>query len=235
MGRREPFRLNNPCGKIQPVMCSIMNQERYWDRVSAEKEFSTPFRFDLFSAQVDQEDPVLEVGCGYGRILEKLHQAGFKDLSGLDFSQKMIDRGLSLHPHLRMKRSAPGRLPFAQGTFRAVILVAVLTCIAPNRDQRSLISEIVRVLKEGGVLYISDFLINADPRNVGRYEKYRTKHGLYGVFELPGGAVLRHHSQEHIQDLTRLLRPLVFEPTVFTTMNGNRSNGFFYLGRKVRV
>jgi len=200
--------------------------------MAREKEFSTPFQLDLFARYVDRETPVLEVGCGYGRVLEELHRAGFRSLVGLDFSKKMIDRGRKLFPHLDLRRSEGDGLPFPEGTFQAVILVAVLTCIADSQAQVDLVSEAVRVLRDGGVLFLSDFMINEDPRNIRRYEEYWDKYGVYGVFELPGGGVLRHHTRDHILGLTEALQPLVFERAVYTTMNGNRSKGFYYLGRK---
>jgi SAM-dependent methyltransferase len=218
----------------EPDLSSLEDQEKYWDRVSGEKEFTIPFRLDLFSAHVGREEPILEVGCGYGRILAELHRAGFGNLTGLDFSQKMIQRGHSLHPHLDLRRCGPGGLPFPDRTFKAVILVAVLTCIAGSKDQRGLVFEAARVLKEDGLLYLSDFMINRDPRNVRRYEKFKDKYGTYGVFELPEGGIMRHHSREHILELTGLFHPLAFEPQVFTTMNGHRSEGFCFLGKKGR-
>jgi hypothetical protein len=93
-------------------------------------------------------------------------------------------------------------------------------------------SEIERVLKDGGILYINDYLLNTDQRNIERYDKAKGKHGVYGIFELPEGAVVRHHTMDHIFDLTSGFDRLVFETVVYTTMNGNRSNGFYYIGRK---
>jgi ubiquinone/menaquinone biosynthesis C-methylase UbiE len=97
--------------------------------------------------------------------------------------------------------------------------------------QKNLISEISRVLKKGGILYINDYSLNDDPRNLKRYEKYKNKYGIYGVFELPEGAVLRHHSSEYISNLTKDYQELIFEKTIYDTMNGNKSNGFYYMGK----
>ena len=114
----------------------------------------------------------------------------------------------------------------------AVILFAVLTCIAADEEQRRLIAELRRILKPGGILYVNDFLLNSDERNIRRYEKYLDEYGIYGVFEQPEGAVLRHHSEEYVKLLLSGFEELRYEHLTFTTMNGNRSNGFYYLGRK---
>jgi SAM-dependent methyltransferase len=210
----------------------LAEQETYWDSVSEEKEFTLPLKMGEFAQVVSREMAILDVGCGYGRTLNELHDVGFVNLFGVDYSQGMIDRGRRLHPYLNLRKSDGGTLPFEDGTFDAVILIAVLTCIAESEEQRRLISEIERVLKDDGILYINDYLLNTDQRNIERYDKAKDKYGVYGIFELPEGAVVRHHTPEHVFDVTSGFDRLVFEPVIYTTMNGNKSNGFYYIGRK---
>jgi len=216
-------------------MSMIPDQEKYWDKVSEEKEFPTPFQIAEFIKYVSEEKNILDVGCGYGRTLKELYDHGFRNLTGVDFSQGMINRGLRMYPYLKLIKNDNGILPFPDKSFDAVILIAVLTCIAESKEQCGLISEISRVLKGNGILYINDFLLNQDQRNVERYDKYKEKYGTYGIFELfEGGvtAVVRHHTREHIFEITDDFHPLAFEPVTYTTMNGNKSNGFYYIGKK---
>jgi ubiquinone/menaquinone biosynthesis C-methylase UbiE len=211
-----------------------MNQDSYWNKVAGEKEFTTPFQINVFEKYVSRKSKILDVGCGYGRTLDELHKCGFKNLFGVDFSQGMIDRGRKLYPHLDMKKSN-GKLPFDDDTFDSVLLLAVLTCIIEDEDQKKCINEIQRVLKYNGILYINDFMINEDQRNSERYDKYKDKYGKYGIFELPEGAVVRHHTKNHISKMTKGFQGIVFEPVIYTTMNGNKSNGFYYLGKKEQI
>jgi ubiquinone/menaquinone biosynthesis C-methylase UbiE len=211
-----------------------MNQERYWDKIAGEKQFTTPFQISAFEKYVSRKSKILDVGCGYGRTLNELYNCGFKNLFGVDFSQGMIDRGRKLYPHLDMKKSS-GKLPFDDDTFDSVLLLAVLTCIIKDEDQKKLIDEIQRVLKENGILYINDYMINEDQRNIERYDKYKDKYGKYGIFELPEGAVVRHHTKNHIFKMTKGFQEIVFEPVIYTTMNGNKSNGFYYIGKKEQI
>jgi ubiquinone/menaquinone biosynthesis C-methylase UbiE len=210
----------------------LAEQEKYWDSVSEEKNFPLPLQMKAFEKHVSREMAILDVGCGYGRTLNKLHDVGFENLFGVDFSQGMIDRGRRLHPYLDLRKNDGSTLPFEDGTFHAVILIAVLTCIAESEGQHRLISEIERVLEDRGILYINDYLLNTDQRNIERYDKAKDKYGVYGIFELPEGAVVRHHTPDHIFDITAGFDRLVFETVVYTTMNGNKSNGFYYMGRK---
>ena len=209
----------------------IMKQERYWNKVAGEKEFTTPFQINAFEKYVSRKSKILDVGCGYGRTLNELHKWSFKNLFGVDFSQGMINRGKKVYPHLDMKKSK-GKLPFDDEAFDAVLLLAVLTCVVEDEDQKKLIDEILRVLKANGIFYINDYMINEDKRNIKRYNKYKDKYGKYGVFVLPEGAVVRHHTKDHIFEITKDFHAIVFEPVIYTTMNGNKSNGFYYIGKK---
>ncbi len=208
-----------------------MEQKEYWDSVSASKEFTTPFDEEAFVSCTRKEDFVLDVGCGYGRILALLQDLGYEELHGADFSIGMIERGIRLHPELDLRLMEHGTIPYADKTADAVILFAVLTCIASDEEQRDLIQEIRRVLKPGGILYINDFLLNDDARNLARYEK--GMEGMpYGVFVLPEGAVVRHHTREHFEKLLQEFTPVYERENIFTTMNGNKSRGIALIARK---
>jgi len=209
----------------------IHNQEKYWDKVAEEKEFPTPFQIKYFEKCVSKEMNVLDVGCGYGRTLNELYSHGFENLTGIDYSQAMINRGLRHYPYLNLIKTDGERIPFPDKEFDAVILLAVLTSSYKDDEQINIISEISRVLKDDGILYINDYLINQDERNLKRYHKYKNKYGKYGVFKLPEGAIFRHHTEKHIMELTKGFQELVFEKTVYNTMNGHKSNGFYYIGK----
>ncbi len=210
----------------------IHDQERYWDRVAEEKEFSTLFQFKEFEKHVLKEMNILDVGCGYGRILNELYNKGFNNLTGIDYSEGMVNRGLRLYSYLNLIKTDGNTIPFPDNEFDAVILIAVLTSSYKDEEQVNLISETSRVLKDDGILYINDYLINNDQRNLKRYKKYKDKYRTYGVFELQEGAVFRHHDEKHIFKLTENYERLTFKKTVYDTMNGNKSKGFYYIGKK---
>lgn len=208
-----------------------MNQIAYWNSVSETKQFTTPFQFEEFSRLISRESRILDVGCGYGRTLNELYQQGYHNLTGIDFSQGMIERGHTLYPYLDLHVKTSSHIDYPDESFDAVILFAVLTCIAKDSAQEELIHEIKRILKPDGILYINDFLLNSDDRNLARYQKYEAKYGTYGVFELPEGALLRHHSEAYIHELLSAFNQINFKHLTFTTMNGHTSNGFYYFGK----
>ncbi|MGA2677199.1 MAG: class I SAM-dependent methyltransferase [Methanobacterium sp.] len=211
------------------------NQQKYWDKAAEHKEFPTPFQITEFEKNVTKKMNILDVGCGYGRTLNELHNHNYKNLTGIDYSQGMISRGLKIHPHLNLIKTEGDKIPFPDNTFDAALLISVLTSNTKQEEQDNIISEIIRVLKPNGKLYLADFLINQDKRNLERYQKYENKYDTYGIFELPEGAVLRHHTEKHIKELTKDLQQIIFQKTIYDTMNGHKSNGFYYIGKKLKI
>lgn len=209
-----------------------MKQKAYWNDVAHKKEFTTPFHFKEFAKYVRKDARILDVGCGYGRTLEQLYQNGYKNLIGIDFSEKMIQRGKKQYPYLDLRVKLQDNIELKSESCDAVILFAVLTCIINNQEQLKLLKDIERVLKPGGILYINDFLLNTDERNVSRYNIFVEKYQKYGVFELPDGAIVRHHHINWVEKCVNSFEKLSLNQVVYTTMNGNKSNGYYYLGRK---
>lgn len=207
-----------------------MKQQDYWNHVSEQKEFTTPFQTDIFGKYVKKDSTVLDVGCGYGRTLNELYQNGYQNLIGTDFSEGMIKRGREQFPYLDLRLKESDRIDLPDQSVDAVILFAVLTCICTNEEQEQLLKEIRRVLKPDGILYVNDFLLNTDERNLARYREYEDTYGIYGIFKLPEGAVLRHHEESWIRQLLTGFHELEYQPLTFTTMNGNTSNGFYFIG-----
>lgn len=207
-----------------------MRQEEYWNGVSEKKEFTAPLQAEKFLKYVKKDSCILDVGCGYGRTLDELYHNGYCNLIGIDFSSGMIERGKRQFPYLDLRVKEDAKIALPDASVDAVILFAVLTCIRTNEEQEQLLSEIKRVLKPRGILCINDFLLNTDERNLSRYEKFKETYGIYGVFELPEGAVCRHHDEIWIKQLLKDFSEREYEHLTKTTMNGHKSNGFYYIG-----
>ena len=118
-----------------------MEQRDYWDSVSEKKEFTTPFQAEAFSRYVGKDALIVDIGCGYGRTLNELHQQGYRHLIGFDFSPEMIRRGQRQFPDLDLRIKEDETIALQDASVDAVILFAVLTCIVKNEDQQKLISE----------------------------------------------------------------------------------------------
>lgn len=214
---------------------SLTNQWEYWDRVAREKDFTHPLDPERFPALVPAHGRILDYGCGYGRTCDELVRLGYAGVTGVDTSPKMIQRGQRLFPHLNLQHLVPsdnGTIPFESETFDAVLLFAVLTCIPEDGDQCCLIDEIRRILRPAGLVYASDYWLQEDERNLRRYRQFAHRFNTYGIFALPDGAVVRHHSRGHVMRLVQRFECVDLVDIEVVTMNGNRSTGFQYFGIK---
>jgi hypothetical protein len=124
-----------------------------------------------------------------------------------------------------------GVYPSAIDAGNAALLLAVLTCIPTDESQRGVLVEIRRILRPGGLLYISDLWLQTDRSNRARYERDAGRFGRYGVFALDEGVVVRHHDRAWIDALTAEFSTLELRPVNLVTMNGNVANGFQWIGR----
>lgn len=210
----------------------INNQNQYWDSVAREKTFTHPLNIDVFRDHVPTESRVLDYGCGYGRTVNELLNQGYTNVVGIDSSPLMIERGRQMYPHLNLQVLPASGLPYADESFDAVLLFTVLTCIPTNEGQQELLEDLTRLLRPSGLLYISDFYLQEDERNRQRYERFATEFDEYGVFRLPEGTILRHHSVEWIETLTSEFRVVHLGEMTVTTMNGSLAKGFQYFGKK---
>ncbi|MFE0351480.1 class I SAM-dependent methyltransferase [Streptomyces griseoluteus] len=165
--------------------------------------------------------------------MKELEQRGFGDLTGVDTSPGMISRARHLHPTTRFAAlDAPPASPCPDAHFDAVLLFAVLTCIPGDEAQHQLIAELNRILKPGGILYVSDLLLQDDERNRNRYGRHADHYGGYGVFETGDGAVCRHHPREWFSTLLVGFQTIDTRTITVPTMNGHESTGIQILARK---
>ncbi len=102
------------------------------------------------------EAKVLDAGCGTGRSSVLFAEEGAKVI-GIDYDSKALKVALSrCKEHDVMAEFQVGNveeLPFSEGTFDVVIFHNVLEHV-PRSDQPKTIQGMLRVLREGGVLFI---------------------------------------------------------------------------------
>src|ERR1700738_4844960 len=161
-------------------VADINNQHQYWDSVAWEKTFTHPVNIDVLRDHLTTESLILDYGCGYGRTVNELLGHGYMKVVGIDSSPLMIERGQRMYPHLDLQVLPASGLPYADESFDAVLLFAVLTCIPTDEGQRKLLENLRRLIRPGGLLYISDFYLQNDERNRQRYERFATEFDMYG-------------------------------------------------------
>jgi SAM-dependent methyltransferase len=124
-----------------------------WENARTMGKRDIPF-WEGFARQAG--GPVLELGCGTGRVTAPLSRCGVS-IIGVDRSSDMLERG-----RRRVRRAAPGRhaalvrgditaLPFAPGSFGAVIApYGILQSLLSDAALAAALASVARVLAAGG-------------------------------------------------------------------------------------
>jgi len=129
----------------------------------------------------DAVGPVLELGCGTGRVTVPLARAGVA-VVGVDRSAEMLAYA---RRRARRLRAAPVRpalvrgdirhLPFADGSFAAVVApYGILQSLLRDRDLSATLASVARVLRRGGHLGVE--LVP----DVPKWREYRRRVSLVG-------------------------------------------------------
>ncbi len=207
----------------------MLDQSSYWDR-GAGKTFTHPLSSD-FLAALQPGDRILDYGCGYGRSLAELAGLGFGNSVGVDFSGEMIARGRRERPALDLRHVTRTVVDEPDGSFDAALILAVLTCIVGDAQQDAVLQEIRRLLRPGGLLFISDMPLQDDDRNRARYAE-GVAHGPYGTFDTGDGGLVRHHVGERLEAWLKGFTPISSKPIVLKTMHGNPATGVQLAARR---
>jgi SAM-dependent methyltransferase len=214
-------------------MQDLNRQLDYWNRVGPRKPFAHPVNFERLEQRLSSDSRIVDIGCGYGRVLGQLFDRGYQNLIGFDLAPSMIAMAREHFPAISFAEiSSPPQLPLTDSSVDATLLFAVLTCVPTNQGQREIVEEVRRVLRPGGLFYISDIWLQDDERNRERYLRDEPKYGTYGVFDLPEGVTVRHHDPVWIETLTRDFDTLALDHIDIQTMNGHPAKGFQWFGLK---
>ena len=105
----------------------------------------------LLQNYLDRKDTrILDAGCGTGIVGELLHQGGYGNIEGLDYSQDMLNKARAKSIYKTLNRGdLTGSLDIEDATFDAIISVGTFTCghVGPEA-----FGELIRITKTGGHL-----------------------------------------------------------------------------------
>lgn len=119
-----------------------------WVRTPGHDIFS--IYFEQFSEVLSTlQEPVLEVGCGEGRVVRALKESGVTTVVGSDPSATLVGHSRGADPTGRYVIAPGERLPFPSRSFATVIAYNSLQNVD---DLEATIAEIARVLVDGGQL-----------------------------------------------------------------------------------
>ena len=146
--------------------------------------------------------PVLELGCGTGRVSLPLARAGI-DLVGIDRSAQMLARA-KRHESLQLIRGDIRALPFGDGAFPMVLApYGILQSLIRPRDLTATLASVARVIETGGT-----FGIDLVP-DVPKWREYENRVQLRGKTRGAQITLIESVRQDPKRHLTTFLQTYV--------------------------
>ncbi|MGC1307151.1 MAG: class I SAM-dependent methyltransferase [Phormidesmis sp.] len=201
----------------------------YWDSSVSSKEFRHPLPKTIIDQYFAGGAKILDMGCGYGRLATQLADLGFA-VAGTDTSPAMLEQARKNAPDCEFK-PYQNVLPWADDTFEVVLLVTLLTSVPSDLEQRQIMSEVKRVLKPEGCIFVSDMPLQWSSRYVERYADGLKRYGQFGVFDMSDGGTVRHHELSYFMQLMAGFTCHKLENYSVETMNGNQAQAMRFVGR----
>lgn len=125
-------------------------------------------------------DRVLELGCGYGRVLEFLARQA-DDVVGIDNSQASLQMARRDGVRCRLIRMDAVHLGFRDDVFDKVVCIQN-DISAFHVDQITLVREVVRVTKPGGAVFFSSYAEAFWPHRL-QWFREQAEAGLLGAID----------------------------------------------------
>ena len=97
---------------------------------------------------------VLDVACGTGTLLAMAHEKGL-ECYGIDNSQGMLNRAGVKAPNAVLKKASYYEIPYQDERFDYVVATNALS--GTYIDVKRVLSEMIRVCKSGGRIYIAEW------------------------------------------------------------------------------
>ena len=110
----------------------------------------------IIKGRYNTTDKILDAGCGEGRNMHWFLQNGF-EIYGTDINETAIAQLRSTNPNLPVERlqvAAVEKLPYTDNYFNHIISSAVLHFANSTQHFKAMLTEMERVLKTNGSLFI---------------------------------------------------------------------------------
>jgi len=223
-----------------------LNSIEYWKRFKGNKIPSSLELEPVIFTYLYHDSKILDIGCGFGKTVIELCKKGYKNIYGVDINESGIKFAkthalqLDSNPHFSIGNATS--LPFSEAVFDFVINQAFWTTVISKEERVEIIKEIGRVLKDNGVIYITDF---GQTWNQPHYNKAysegiekKLESGTFEVFDKETGEfkyLAHHYTKDELVELLNaggMKNIIYYKQTIFSTQSGNRINGHVFLATK---
>jgi ubiquinone/menaquinone biosynthesis C-methylase UbiE len=223
----------------------MMSVSSGWDTFQGEKiPSSLELQAEIYE-YIEKESKILDVGCGYGKTVFELLKKDFKSIQGIDPNETGVNAANTTYQKITNEQkkifqvASAISLPFEKDTFDLVITQAFWTAIISQQEQ--IMTEIHKVLKPGGFLYITDFSQNWQiPKYKERYEaglRAGLPRGAFQVFDEKTGKEkfqAKHYTKEELENFARQasFKTEFYKSKVYQTQTGSTVNGHLFIFQK---
>lgn len=199
--------------------------KKYWSHVPPEEIMSGvhyPGK-ELFDV-IEQGSNILDIGCGNGKVSSFLYEAGHK-VTGVDINKNAIEKNKQENPAINYYYAdITEKIPFPDNTFDVITISYVFVSIVDVDLVRYAVSEIRRVLKKGGYIWLCEAIYSNE--YMERYVDGKNKTGLNNIAlsykkDSSGMAtgevkrVIKHYSENELDilfgDLTKVSSDKIVE------------------------
>lgn len=174
----------------------------YWKKIEQNKTPSTSRVLDEFISKIDSQSKVVEIGCGYGRILDQCIPKGCF-VYGIDINKNEIDALKAKykdHENVVLEENDitdKNFKPKVAYKFDYVFINGLLGAL--NLEQRTIaLKNILKLIHSGSVIHLSEFLLfEENPEMKDRYLKdliETEEYGTFFVYNKEGGKVYQTHN-----------------------------------------
>lgn len=219
--------------------------EKLWGEISVGKTPSTTPIDEHFWSLLPKRSTILEVGCGWGRIVFDCLKRGHS-VVGIDINKNEVESlkkklsGLKINKKVKIYQENILSTSFKDNTFSATIMQGILSAL--HKDNRNAaLSEIHRTLVPFGYIHIAEFeFISSDPLMKKRYKKDKliTKElGTLSILNDLGRELYRTHNFKE-NELIKLVTKNKFNiislsKCTFLSYHGNKKPGILIIAQKV--
>ena len=99
---------------------------------------------------------VLEIGCGFGHILQRLVEFGAAEATGIDLMEPRLEEARRRYPTIDFVRANAAELPLDSASFDVVTQFVCLSSVLDANVRARIAREMWRVLRPGGMLLSYD-------------------------------------------------------------------------------
>lgn len=204
-----------------------------WTIYNADNElsFTTPLPDDKILRHISKGARILDIACGYGRVLKYLREKSYVNLIGNDISRTLIAKAQQSIPDADFFVGDMTKFSTDE-KFDLVLLMGAIEYILEDKGQKEFITLIGELLNKDSYLYLDSFVLD----NIALLRQYMRgflTHLHWGRFINSRGYDCHHSSIARLQSLVLEEFEIVVETRrKIRTWSGKLVNSYSLLARK---